>query len=631
MIANPLFEGVATKANPVKTGDAKLRGFSAPRAMPVGPPNEPRQEGIFMRMLPVLALIALGISSGGCDAGLPVGPIVLGTSTTPTNPSSTPPTTPPPTTPPPATPPPVPPASGSAAVPTLPQLMVTSVASTVSAGRTLRVTATGNLQAALDSAAPGDRILLAAGGTFTGNFVLPSKTGGLAGQWITVQSDGALPAEGSRMTPTIAASLNLPKILTAAANPAIATASGSARWRFVGVEVTADVGLSMTYALISLGNDNGTQTLANVPTGIIFDRVYVHGTTNLDFRRCFALNGASEAVVDSYVSECHGTSDAQAIAGWNGPGPFKIVNNYLDGSTENIAFGGADPSITGLVPSDIEIRHNQISKPMSLLGGPWLVKNLLELKQGRRVLIDGNVLENNWPAAQAGLALVLWSVNQNGGCPWCVTEDLTITNNLVRNVSGAFNLSEHYNSTSLSMHRVAIRNNVVIGLDAPDVAVAGGNGKVFQILNQVADLTIEHNTGFSPSNSSVIWDPASLQTDQIIQNNLLGSPKYAVYTTFGQDADGWNHLAGSGCAFVGNVITEFAGQGGKPIAGNSYPLTFDAIGLVGGGAAATSVTAQLSDLALAASSPYKGKATDGTDPGANIAAVIAAIQGVVVP
>jgi hypothetical protein len=581
-------------------------------------------------MLAILACVGFLASSGGCDAGLPASPIVIGTSTTPTNPSSTPPTTPPPTTPPP-TPAPVPPPSGSAVPPALPTLLTTTVASTPSTGRTLHVNAGGDLQAALDSASPGDKILLATGASFTGNFTLPAKTGGIAGQWITVESGGGLPAEGTRMTPALASSLALPRILTATAAPAIITAAGAARWRFMGVEVTADPGLNTNYNLIYLGQDAGAQTLANLPTDIIFDRVYVHGTPTLDFRRCFAFNGARQTVIDSYVSECHGTSDAQAVAGWNGPGPFKIVNNYLEASTENVVFGGADPTISGLVPSDIEIRHNHIIKPMSLKGGPWLVKNLLELKQGRRVLIDGNILENSWLSGQVGFAFVLWSVNQNGGCPWCVTEDLTITNNLIRNVAGGFNLAEYYDANSVPMQRVAIRNNVIVGLDAPDIVVAGGNGKVFQILNQVSDLTIEHNTGFSPTSATFIWDPASIQTNQVIRNNLVGGPNNPIFTSYGQGLLGWTHVAGTGSVFVGNVVAFGQFDGSPAIAGNGYPVNLDAVGLAGGAQAAYSVAAQVTDLSLATSSAYKGKATDGTDPGANVAAVVAATQGVIIP
>ena len=54
------------------------------------------------------------------------------------------------------------------------------------------------------------------------------------------------------------------------------------------------------------------------------------------------MNSARTAVVDSYLSDFHEVgADNQAVASWNGPGPFKIVNNYLEASSENILFGGA--------------------------------------------------------------------------------------------------------------------------------------------------------------------------------------------------------------------------------------------------------------------------------------------------
>ncbi len=69
-------------------------------------------------------------------------------------------------------------------------------------------------------------------------------------------------------------------------------------------------------------------------------------------------------MLNSFVSACAALEiDAQAIAGFNGPGPFKISNNYLGGDTENILFGGADPRISNLIPSDIEITRNVFTKP----------------------------------------------------------------------------------------------------------------------------------------------------------------------------------------------------------------------------------------------------------------------------
>ena len=73
-------------------------------------------------------------------------------------------------------------------------------------------------------------------------------------------------------------------------------------------------------------------------------------------------------------------------------------------------------------------------------GTPWTVKNLFELKNARKVLVEGNLLEHNWRAAQVGYAVLFKSTNQSGRCDWCVVEDVTFEYNIIRNVAAVFNL-----------------------------------------------------------------------------------------------------------------------------------------------------------------------------------------------
>jgi hypothetical protein len=277
------------------------------------------------------------------------------------------------------------------------------------------------------------------------------------------------------MTPSQAASLALPKLASPTVLPTLSAASGAERWRFIGVEVTTAPSVTSSQSLIVLGDGSPSTQ----PRNLIFDRTYIHGTPTLDVRRCVALNSDSTSVIDSYVSDCHSLGfDTQALLGWNGNGPFKIVNNYLEASTEVVGFGGADPSIPNLVPSDIEIRGNHITRPMSWKGGPWMIKNLLEFKSARRVVISGNVLENSWAQAQLGWAFVIWSVNQSGTCTWCVVSDMLIENNLVRNVAAGFQLTERY-GVAVPMNHIAIRNNLFLGVDNPNI-VGGGYGFLIQ-------------------------------------------------------------------------------------------------------------------------------------------------------
>src|SRR5262249_12520519 len=56
--------------------------------------------------------------------------------------------------------------------------------------------------------------------------------------------------------------------------------------------------------------------------------------------------------------------DSQAIAGWNGTGPYLIQNNYLEAAGTAILFGGDDPKIPNVVPADITFRDNTVTRPL---------------------------------------------------------------------------------------------------------------------------------------------------------------------------------------------------------------------------------------------------------------------------
>lgn len=233
----------------------------------------------------------------------------------------------------------------------------------VATAATLRVEAGGDLQAALNAAQPGDIILLDAGATFTGNFILPIKPGSA---FITIRSsasDGMLPAAGQRVGPQWADAL--PKLQSGNNMSALSTAPGAHHWRLQFLEFQAN---KDGYGdIIQLGDGSSAQnTLAAVPHDLELDRVYIHGDALVGQKRGIALNASAVTIRDSFISDCKAVGqDAQALAGWNGPGPYWIENNYLEGAGDNVLFGGADPAIAGLAASDVTFRRNHLSKPLA--------------------------------------------------------------------------------------------------------------------------------------------------------------------------------------------------------------------------------------------------------------------------
>lgn len=406
-------------------------------------------------------------------------------------------------------------------VPPAPPLVFLDTSYAQPSGRTIPVPADGDLQAALNQALPGDVIALEPGAVFRGNFRLPRKAGST---WIIVRSavpDAKLPAPGARVTPAFAPVM--PKILSPNQNPAVSTESGAHHYRFIGIEFSTTTDVKNIYSIVAFA---GTQESgADTPHDLILDRCYIHGHNTLTSRRGVLLNSASSAVIDSYVSEIHAAgADAQAILGYNGPGPFKIVNNYLEGAGENVMFGGADPRIRDLVPSDIEIRRNHLFKPLSwhpsepsFAGVRWTVKNLLELKNAQRVVIEGNILENSW-----GSGLLLTPRNQNGSAPWSVVQDVLFRNNIVKNVvTGFVGLATDNERSSQPLKRIAIVNNLW-QVSRTFFGISSGGGVL-------EDLRIAHNTALPAGYSTYYYDgqPQGLIRFQLT-GNVAGFGSYGV-------------------------------------------------------------------------------------------------------
>ncbi|MEQ1692997.1 MAG: hypothetical protein ABMA00_17035 [Gemmatimonas sp.] len=432
------------------------------------------------------------------------------------------------------------------------------------------VAAGGNLQAALNAAQAGDEVVLAAGATFTGNFVLPVK-GGTG--WVVVRAQNVATAPGVRMTPT--ANAGAARIVTPNANPAFVTAPGAARWRLVGLDVAPTTGAGVNYGLVVLGRGNET-SLAAMPSQIVLDRMYIHGTLTDNLSRCVAFNGASLAVIDSWLGECHGKGfDAQGVGGWGGPGPFLIENNRIEGSGQAIMFGGADPRVTNVSPSDITIRRNYLYKPLSWGKGRWTVKATFELKHGKRVLFEENVLENHWADAQVGYAILFQTVSdQNTSWAWVAVQDVLVRNNIIRNSTSGVNILSRasYSGGPLPVNpssRIVIVNNLLhdVGRDP----IAGGGGRIFQLLGDLSDVSVVNNTITlrGAANHALSLDGAKPQARLTLAYNVFPLTDYGIFGSGkGVGLPALSFFA-PGSQVVGNV---FPGQSSRLYpAGNRFP------------------------------------------------------------
>jgi hypothetical protein len=396
------------------------------------------------------------------------------------------------------------------------------------AGTTIVVPAGGDLQGAIDRARAGDVLLLAAGATYVGNFTLPAKPGA---QFITIQSD----APRSRFPVDRVGREHaqwMPILRSPNTSPAMATAPGAHHWRLRWLMFAANVG--GVGDIITLGDGSTAQReLASVPHDLILDGLLIRGDPTAGQKRGIALNSGATIIRNSDIRDIKAAGqDAQAICGWNGPGPYLIENNYLEAAGENVLFGGADPAIPGLIPSDIVFRRNYVTKPLSwkTADSRWTVKNLLELKNAQRVLIEWNVFEHSWLAAQTGYAILFTPMNQEGAAPWTVVSDVTFQFNILRHSASAINiLGYDYLAPSRQTRRITIRQNLFHDIDA---ARWGGDGRFLMIGDEAADIVVDHNTVDQSGTFLLVYGKRDGRPREIrnmrITNNLARHNDYGI-------------------------------------------------------------------------------------------------------
>jgi len=465
---------------------------------------------------------------------------------------------------------------------------------------TIQVRTSDDLRAAIQKARYGDVIVLEAGVTFRGPLVLPFKDDTGTGQYITITTSNinGLPAESQRVNPDIH-SRAMPKIVAPNGAVAISTAERAHHYKFVGVEFSPADDSQYIYNLIDLGKSE-YKSLSQFPHHLVFDRCYVHSTGLNKARRGFGLNSGDTTITNSYISGFAGDGDeTQGICGWNGTGPFKIVNNYIEGGGQNIMFGGADPAVPNLVPSNIEIRRNFLYKPREWFGRAT-IKAVIELKNARDVIIDGNVLESGGLTG----AFVLTVRNQGGTAPWSTLEDITITNNIVRHSSaGVSILGQDDYQKSQQAKRIRIANNLFVDI-VPDYSA------VFMAGCCADTLTVEDNTVQHTGN--IMTCHGTPMANFTFRNNILQYNDYGLYCKPDSFSPGSR----------GNVIVDNRGV----IAANGFPATiprgtlivssFNDVGFV---------DFTRGDWRLTPGSKVKRRGVDGSDPGVDFEALAVAV------
>lgn len=539
-------------------------------------------------------------------------------------------------------------------------------------GKTWTVNAGDNIERVLSNVSCGDTVQLKAGDTFSG-FRIPAKPCDDS-RWIIIRSsshDSSLPAQGTRITPCYAGVASLPgrpdfhcasskNILARiecdgkSVSAALTFATGANHYRLIGLEVTRAASQAAIHNLV---------IFAGTADHIVFDRMWFHGTPQDETARGIMLGSSRYiAVVDSFFTDFHCVAksgscvEAQAIFGGIGDdpmGPYKIVNNFLEASTQSILFGGARATT---VPSDIEVRHNHMFKPLIWMkgqpgfvggkdGNPFIVKNLFELKNAQRVLVEGNIMENAWGGfSQMGFAILLTPKSQAGSggtnlCPACMVTDVTIRYNSISHVGAGLQIANGLSDNGGAAHdgqRYSIHDVVIDDIDGTKYS----GSSVFSQISVSAgapllqNITINHVTAFPAHNLLIVGDMAATSTPMknfVFTNNIVNAGAYPVWSTGGGPSNCAFHNSAvttlnacfSNYIFAANAIIALppGPAGGSWPPHNFFPESAAKVKFVNynGGIGG--------DYHLQPSSPFKRKGTDGKDVGADIDEIRSATAG----
>jgi hypothetical protein len=199
-----------------------------------------------------------------------------------------------------------------------------------------------------------------------------------------------------------------------------------------------------------------------------------------------------------------------------------------------------------------------------------------------------------------------------------VVEDVTFRQNLVRNASGGINILGYDDlAPSRQTNRIRITQNLFTGI----TPALGGHGWFLLMGNGPREITVDHNT-IDAAGTTVAYVYGGTTGGILPVPGFVFTNNAARHSTYG--------FNGADAAFGNGVIAAYFADGsvtGNWLQGGSasrYPVGnyFD------GTFASAFTNIAAGDYTAAAGGPLAGRATDGGNIGADVAALARALQNV---
>jgi hypothetical protein len=305
----------------------------------------------------------------------------------------------------------------------------------------------------------------------------------------------------------------------------------------------------------------------------------------------------------------------------------------------------------GFLPHDIVTTHNTMFKlfewqsPPFATGANGSAKGYMEIKQCITCRSEGNITAGGC----ATINLEVQGTTGNNQTPWMTIKNNIVRSNLMQPNSFAWSLQglDNFNS-STAADTILITNNLVQHMDAACPTQNPGGNEEAMSATYASNITYSHNTiRVNPAQYSKLVVGSGGSTpfaggqrngalNFTYKDNISNFGYYGINGSVPGVSDSClanNYMfqpngvtTGTGNIIINNFpggsnanpsVNYCGGALGAQFAGNAIVTNDAAVGFVN--IAASDAGGDYHGAALAANSPYKGTASDGTDPGVNFA------------
>ena len=505
--------------------------------------------------------------------------------------------------------------------------------------RIIQVNSIAELLTAYNTAVGGEHIVIPAGTTLIGEIALPARN---FSDYVTIRSSALMPSLLDRVSPAQAGLVTLQAPY--GNGIPLRIQNGATKLRFAGLKFQPkyipDVNGPSTYYLVQIGEAFTQTSTTTNPSKIIFEHCVINPPDDVNVVHGILNDGYKVSILASWLGniKTFGGQDSQAVVSFDGKGAHVYNNTFFEAASENIMYGGAVPSIDGLTSTNIEVRRCFFSKRMT-----WRqysgeshqvnVKNLFETKNARRLYVEGSVLENHWDALRSQLfALVFKSAASSGVpgefVPWAISEDIVFENNRLKGMfGGVTTATDSYwlgNFRAMKPNNIVIKNTLFDDLSNRWGAPGNSNGGRLIQPNNAEDMLLDHVTMIDKDRSA--GTAVALVTNNNLRlritNSIFGLGGYGIIgsgvgpgiRSLNLGTGGVSNVcdpdAAASWSISNNVMPFYGGSVScyphQESFQNAFPYDYQSVGFtdLNGG-----------DYGLSPSSPFRGKAADGYDPG----------------